>query len=130
MILLDSHVVLWLADGVRNLSPAATVAIEAARRDGSGLAICDITLAELATGYARRRFTLTVPLETFLEETESRFTVLPLTPRVCARAASLPPSFPHDPADRLIACTALVQGLPLVTADRAIRRTKLVRTIW
>jgi PIN domain nuclease of toxin-antitoxin system len=130
MILLDSHIVLWLAEGVHKISSHARAAINAARRDGTGLAICDITLAELALSYARGRFSLSVPLGTFLEETESRFTVLPITARACARSVALPESYPPDPADRLIGATALVQGLPLVTADRAIRRSKALRTIW
>jgi PIN domain nuclease of toxin-antitoxin system len=43
---------------------------------------------------------------------------------------SLPPSYPNDPADRIIGATALVEGLPLLTADREIRRSKSVQTIW
>jgi len=35
-----------------------------------------------------------------------------------------------DPADRIIGATALVEGLTLITADRAIRRSRAVRTIW
>lgn len=130
MILLDSHIALWLALEPHKISPGAAAAIDAARRDGSGMAVCDITFAELATSYSKGRFTLTVPLDIFLEETESRFTVLPMTARICARIAFFPASFPRDPADRIITATALVHGLPLLTADRAIRRAKVVRTIW
>jgi PIN domain nuclease of toxin-antitoxin system len=130
VILLDTHIVLWLAESAGKLSPNARAAIDAARADDTGLAICDITLAELATIYGKRRFTLTVPLDTFLEETESRFTVVPITARACARSVALPASYPRDPADRIIGATALVEGLPLLTADRAIRRSKALRTIW
>jgi PIN domain nuclease of toxin-antitoxin system len=38
--------------------------------------------------------------------------------------------FPSDPADRLIVATALGKGIPLVTADDEIRRSKAVTTIW
>ncbi len=130
MILLDSHVALWLALEPERISARARTAIDAERRSGEGLAICDITLAELAAAYGKRRFTLTVPLDIFLEETESRFTVFPITARVCARMAVLPASYPRDPADRLIGATALVHGLSLVTADRAIRRSAALTTIW
>jgi PIN domain nuclease of toxin-antitoxin system len=41
-----------------------------------------------------------------------------------------PVTYPKDPADRIIGATALVEGLSLVTADREIRRSKLVPTIW
>jgi PIN domain nuclease of toxin-antitoxin system len=42
----------------------------------------------------------------------------------------LPAGYPKDPADRVIGATALVEGMRLVTADREIRRAKVVRTIW
>ena len=42
----------------------------------------------------------------------------------------LPAVYPKDPADRIIGATALVEGLPLLTADRAIRGSKTVETIW
>jgi PIN domain nuclease of toxin-antitoxin system len=48
----------------------------------------------------------------------------------CVRSVELPEAYPKDPADRLIAGTALVEGLSLVTADREIRRSQVVRTIW
>ena len=130
MILLDSHVVLWLALEPEKVSSNAHATIDQQRRRGQGLGICDITLAELAIAFRKRRFTLTVPLDTFLEETESRFTVFSITARISARAIALPASYPRDPADRLIGATALVHGLSLMTADRAIRKSGAVPTIW
>ena len=44
-----------------------------------------------------------------------------LTPAIAATAAQLPAAFPKDPFDRLIYATAIENGLPLVTADRALR---------
>ena len=45
-------------------------------------------------------------------------------------AAQLADAFPGDPMDRIIAATALTEGIPLVTADERIRRSGVVRTIW
>ena len=39
-------------------------------------------------------------------------------------------AYPKDPADRIIAGTALVEGLALLTADQAIRGARALRTIW
>ncbi len=41
-----------------------------------------------------------------------------------------PTAYPKDPADRIIGATALVDGFSLITADREIHRSKVVRTIW
>jgi PIN domain nuclease of toxin-antitoxin system len=42
----------------------------------------------------------------------------------------LPDKFPKDPADRLIAATAMAEAMALVTADMRIRRAKVVETVW
>lgn len=130
MILLDTHVVLWLAFDQARVSRRAKAAIEEARRNGEGLAISDITLLEIATLESKGRIVLRTTLETFLTEVEERFVALPITGRVCVRAMGLSSAYPADPADRVIGATALVEGVPLVTADSGIRRSKAVATIW
>lgn len=130
MILVDAHVVVWLALDPSSLSKTARAAIDEARKDEGGLAISDITLLELTTLVSKGRVRLDISLESFLQEVEARFVVLPMSARVCARATQLPAGYPKDPADRILAATALVEGLSLLTADRAIRRTKAVQTIW
>jgi PIN domain nuclease of toxin-antitoxin system len=130
VILVDTHVVLWLAFDQRQISSKARMAIDDARKNASGLAICDITLMELAALANERRLRLDISLESFLREVETRFVVLPITGRACARAVGLPASYPKDPADRIIGATALGEGLALLTADREIRKSKAIRTIW
>jgi PIN domain nuclease of toxin-antitoxin system len=130
VILLDTHVVLWLTSDPARLSGKARTAIEISRKNGDGLAICDITFLELATLAGKGRIHLGISLESFFQEVEARFVVFPITGRACARAMSFPTAYPKDPADRIIGATALVEGLSLITADREIRRSKLVRTIW
>ena len=130
MIIVDTHVVVWLAFDQAQLSRKARTAIDDARKNGEGLAISDITLLELATLASKGRIRLDISLESFLQEIEARFVVLPITARACARAMGLPAAYPKDPADRIIGATALVEGLILLTSDREIRRSKAVQTIW
>jgi PIN domain nuclease of toxin-antitoxin system len=130
VILLDTHVVLWVTSDPARLSAKAKATIEEMRKNGEGLAICDITLLELATLASKGRIHLSISLETLLRELEERFTVLPISSRACARTNELPANYPQDPADRIIGATALVEGLTLLTADREIRRSKVVPTIW
>jgi PIN domain nuclease of toxin-antitoxin system len=94
------------------------------------LAISDITLLELATLVRKGRIDIEISLESFLQEVESRFVILPIRGRYCARTMDLPPTYPKDPADRIIGATALVEGLSLLTANHAIRRSRIVQTIW
>ena len=130
MILLDTHVVAWLALDSSRISHKARNAISGQRESGNGLAICDMSLLELGVLARKGRIQLDISIESFLREVESRFVVLPLSGRACARALDLPSSYPRDPADRVIGATAMVEGLTLVTADRAIQKSGLVRTIW
>lgn len=130
MILVDTHVVAWLAFAQQQLSRKAKAAIDDARQNAGGLAISDITLLELATLVSKGRIHLDISLESFLEQVEARFIVLPISGRACARAMELPAAYPKDPADRVIGATALVEGLSLLTADREIRRSKALHTIW
>jgi PIN domain nuclease of toxin-antitoxin system len=130
VILVDTHVVVWLAFEQGQLSKKARAAIDDARKNGDGLAISDITLLELATLASKGRIHLDISLESFLQEVEARFVLLPISGRACVRAIGFPANYPKDPADRIIGATALVEGLPLVTADREILRSKMIRTIW
>jgi PIN domain nuclease of toxin-antitoxin system len=130
VILVDTHIVVWLAFDQEKVSKKARVAINEARKNAEGLAISDITLLELATLVSKGRIRLNISLESFLHEVESRFIVLPITARACARAMTLPAGYPDDPADRVIGATALVEGLSLLTADREIRSSRAVQAIW
>ena len=129
MILVDTHVVVWLAFEPSAFSKKARAAIDDARTK-DGLAISSITLWELAMLASRGRIRLDISLESFLQEVERHFVVLPISSRACARVVGLPPTYPKDPVDRIIAATALVEGLAVVTADREIRHSKVVPTIW
>lgn len=130
VILLDTHVVVWLAFDHSQLSRNAKAAINDARQNGDGLAISDITLLELTTLSRKARIRLDITLESFLHEVEARFIVLPISGRACVRALALPATYPKDPADRIIGATAIVEGMSLLTADREIRRSRALRTIW
>jgi PIN domain nuclease of toxin-antitoxin system len=130
LILLDTHAVVWLALDETRISKKAGAAIAAARRAGDGLAISGVTLLELAMLSNKGRIQLDVSLESFMGEVESRFIVLPITGRICVRALAFSREYPKDPADRIIGATALVEGLRLITADRAIRSSRALPTIW
>jgi len=130
LILLDTHVVVWLAFETVRISRPAQAAIDDARQAERGLAISDFTLFELSSLFRKRRFSLITSPESFLAEVERRFVILPITANVTLQAFALPASYPKDPADRIIGATALVEGLTLVTADAQIRKSRAVPTIW
>jgi PIN domain nuclease of toxin-antitoxin system len=127
VILLDTHVLIWLAQEPGKISAKAHTAIRGAK---GGLAISDITMWEMALLAGRGRLNLTCTIEAFVEEICSRTAILPITPRIAALAIQLPPSYPKDPSDRLIGATAISEGIELISADVGIQRAGIVRTIW
>jgi PIN domain nuclease of toxin-antitoxin system len=130
LILLDTHVIVWLAFDETRISKPAGSAIRKARENAEGLAISDISLFELARLFNRERLRLAISVESALAEVERRFAVLPITGQISLRTHSLPEAYPMDPVDRIIGATALVEGIPLITADREIRNSRALRTIW
>jgi predicted nucleic acid-binding protein len=54
----------------------------------------------------------------------------PLTDDIAESAGQFGNAFRGDPADRMIAATALVRGVPLVTQDEILHGTDYLKTIW
>jgi PIN domain nuclease of toxin-antitoxin system len=128
VILLDTHVVVWLALEPKRLSSRAAEVIQ--QNAGKGLAISTQSLYEVAWLIARGRIAVKESIEAFLESMAARFEAKPLTPQIAVTAAQLPPTFPSDPFDRIIAATAIVERVLLLTADKDIRRSRALRTLW
>ena len=130
MILLDTHVVVWLAQDYQRISPKAQASIEQAREKKGGIVVSDITLFEIALLASRGRVNFKPDVERMLSEVERQFIVLPLTARIALQVFELPADYPNDPVDRIIGATALIEDVPLITADREIRKSGAVPTIW
>lgn len=129
MILLDTCAIVWLLLEPAMLSKAAKKAISFAREDGE-LSISDVTFSELAWLVKNQRIALNVSLEAFLSEVSSLCSPIRITPAIARLSVEFPASYPKDPMDRIIGATALDRGMPLVTKDIAIRKSKAVPVIW
>jgi len=131
VILLDTHVVVWLVAEPNRLSRRAASAIRRARAN-QGIGIGAISLWEIALMFSRGRLRAPASVEASVRWVVegSGVTIKPLTAEIAALAAQFPEDFPRDPADRLIAATARAEGLALVTRDERIRKSPLIKTIW
>jgi PIN domain nuclease of toxin-antitoxin system len=89
-----------------------------------------MTIWELAWLATHARLNLKEPVDKFVEELTSRTAIRPITPRIAILANQLPATFSSDPSDRLIAGTALAEGMALVTKDHSIRNCGQIKTIW
>jgi PIN domain nuclease of toxin-antitoxin system len=130
LILLDTCALIFDALTPERLSTTATTALDRGEAAGS-LACADISLWEIAMLIAKGRLQPGTDAETFCRlALDARGTrLLPITPAIAARSAHI--DLPQgDPADRLIASTALDHGAPLVTIDRKLRDAPVLETLW
>jgi PIN domain nuclease of toxin-antitoxin system len=127
-LLLDTHVVHWWSAEPERLSAAAAAAVTGADE----LAVAGVTWYELAWLATHERITIAVPLTTWLATLAADVRTVGITPALAYTAASLPSSFPGDPADRLIYATAVEFGWQCVTKDRRLRDHPHPRevTVW
>lgn len=131
MILLDTHIIIWDALTPARLSlPAQQAIIQANQQDG--LLICDISLWEIAMLIQKGRIQVATDSLTFINLIlqANKTVVRPISPTIAALSAQLPAPMNHDPADRLIAATAIVEGVSLVTADRNLQSAPQLAIIW
>lgn len=120
MIVLDTHVLIWLIEGREPLGMDARARIETAR-SSSGVSIPAIVPWEVGMLAKRNRLVLSLaPLAWFdLVLGTPGFRLAALDHAVAIRAAEL--DWTHrDPADRLIVATAQANDATLLTADEAI----------
>ena len=89
-----------------------------------------VSLYEIARLAERGRITLDSSVKAFLLRLERFFAIQPITVSIALAASRFPNTFSGDPADRIIAATALAANIPLVTADEDIRHSGEVTTIW
>lgn len=125
MILLDTHILIWLLIAPENLSSKARRAIVAARRSGA-LAISAISLWEIAWLAENKRIEVDVSVDSFLKKCASYVQVLPITQEIAVRSVQFPKSYPNDPQDRIIGATAIAEGVRLLTHDKLIMSSGLV----
>lgn len=129
MILLDTHVLIWLANEPSKLSRKAADAIRRASQ-GTGIGISAISLWEIAWLATHDRLEIIGTVEAFVEKISSRTAIQPITAKIAVLANQLPPDYSGDPCDRLIGATALAEGIALVTKDERIRACRQIRAIW
>ncbi|MGB2633282.1 MAG: type II toxin-antitoxin system VapC family toxin [Candidatus Acidiferrum sp.] len=129
VILLDTHVLVWVSGEPSRLSKQAASAIRRANRAG-GMAVSAITLWELAWLASHGRLLVTGTVEAYLEEVSSLVAIRPITSKIAALANQFPTEYSSDQCDRLIGATALAEGMVLVTKDTKIRDCKQLRTVW
>ena len=120
-VLLDTHVLIWLAEGRSELPRSSRKLIDKAASD-VGLAVSAISFWEVAMLFDRGRISLSLPLKDWRRKvvTASGIIETPVTGEVGIEAVQLPGRLHGDPADRLLVATTRLNGWRLATRDKRL----------
>ena len=131
MIVLDTHAWVFYISDPEALSDPARERIEQEVADRNAW-ISAMSAWEVAMLAAKGRLRLSVAAADWIVRAESvpGLGTIPVDTAIAVRSVALPMGYPPDPADRIIAATALLHGADLVTKDRVLRRIDDLPTIW
>jgi PIN domain nuclease of toxin-antitoxin system len=126
-VLLDTHVWVWSIDDELRLTRAAVQAIEAA----DGVFVSPITLFEICQKVRIGKWPeMAVHVHRLQDLLDAQSIILaPLSADIAIEAGLL--DWPHrDPFDRMLAATAVMMGMDLISADTNFDTYPEVRRVW
>ncbi len=126
-LLLDTHTLLWFALTDPRLSGTAVLLIMDPENEKL---VSPASYWEIAIKISIGKYALSKPYETFMEGTidKNGFGYLHIDPKHTAILTALP--FHHkDPFDRLLIAQAMIEGIPIVSADTVLD-SYAVQRLW
>jgi PIN domain nuclease of toxin-antitoxin system len=126
-LLIDTHPLIWSLEEPAKVSAAAMAAMQDRSSDRL---LSAATIWELAIKVGQGKIALSMTFRQGMETaiTDLKLTILPVTVEYAERQ-SMPPPHRKDPFDRLMIAQALVDGIPVVSADVAFDPYGVTR-IW
>ncbi len=131
MITIDTHVIIWDALKPEMLSETAKQEISKAN-NSDGIIICDISLWEIAMLVKKGRIEIEASYLEFIDliKASNKYIIQPITPEIAGLSTNFPKEINADPADRLIAATAIFTNSLLLTEDKNLLKSDILNTIW
>lgn len=130
-VLLDTHIWIWWLTGQHDLAPGKRKQLDQLAESGKPPCLAAISLWEAQMLCRKSRLVLQVDFAEWLSQASDPSVVrlLPLDTSVILALDELPERFHGDPADRIIVATAKAHALPMMTEDRAIRKSRVVKVV-
>lgn len=121
LILLDTHVWVWLMSGTERLRPKARELVREAMKL-SNIRVSIISVWEVAMLEAKQRLALSSDCTTWVDQALNApgVSLATLTAGAAIGSSRLPGEFHGDPADRIIVASARDLQATLLTRDRRI----------
>jgi PIN domain nuclease of toxin-antitoxin system len=129
-IVVDTHIVIWDQLDPSRLTAKAKKAIASADENHQ-IFICEISLWEISILMKKKRLIIDIPYLNFIQNLlhTRNYVLQGINPEIALLATEMEMDT-RDPADRLIAATAIHFGVPLITSDQMIRNNKDLKIIW
>ena len=121
MILLDTHIWIWLVNETDDLKEVWQDLI--CSQESWGIGVSVISCWEVAKLVEKGRIQLKLPVAEWINQALAYpgVQLLELTPQIAVESTQLPGSFHRDPTDQIIVATSRAYNIPLLTADAKIR---------
>jgi len=131
MITVDTHIIIWEALDPQKLSNKALQQFKKAN-DSDGVIFCDISLWEISMLISKNRLEIEASFKEFIDllVKTRNYVFQPITTEIADISNNLLKDLNSDPADRIIAATSLYTNSGLITADKNLQKSKILKTIW
>jgi PIN domain nuclease of toxin-antitoxin system len=123
-LLMDTHIWLWLFGEPKRLGRRTSRELTDRKNE---LWLSPISTWEVLTLHQRRKIQFRDDIAEWITKAVVGTKEAPLTHEIALAARQFP--FDQDPADRMLAATALVLDLTLVTADERLLELRNIRTM-
>ena len=127
-IIVDTHYLIWDLQGHPNFDSN----IETILTDPDNeIYFCSISYWEIAMLLGKKRIYINQPVEVFCNDLQAfrNYKVLDISPKIAEIVSRYADQINGDPADRIIAATAISQKAFLLTRDKNLRSLSFLNTI-
>jgi PIN domain nuclease of toxin-antitoxin system len=131
MVAVDTHIIIWDALDPGKLSKKARKAFDNAN-ETDGILICDISLWEISMLMQKKCIQVDATYLEFigLIIVSRNYIIQSITPEIADISTKLITDISTDPADGIISATSIHMNVPLITADKYLRNSGVLKTIW
>lgn len=131
MVTVDTHIIVWEALAPEQLSKKAKNQFQKAN-ESDGIIFSDISFWEISMLISKNRLEIDISFLEFIDlllKTRN-YIIQPISPEIADISNGMLKDINTDPADRIIAATSVFTNSSLITADKKLQRSKLLKTIW
>lgn len=126
MILIDTHILLWLEGDVTKLSDSLLIEIN----NSEIIYISSFSVWEIYLKVKQGKLKLTINFDDWINNIQTRNLYKFINPNLEILRKSIDLNWEHrDPADRIIVATGLVENLKLATHDKKIINSNLIEVV-